>query len=254
MIVLLPERSVQEPLLWHSAPGTRKFAVAPPKGEQNEEQMSDEDIQMLSLSSRYLRTSEKMLAAYPNIIISSEEEKSPTQGTSLISSSNTSSINAPEADHDNVMQQLCLHGVKLERLAPHLKMLSSLGHRKDEHRNVVTCAYRKMNVERTPEIEKRLKQFLRENDDKPFPYPPKSAWDEYALGQRGMESGTDSYYCAEIIATTYMSMGLLRKDKPANAYMPTHFSSEHPETPFVVGVTFDAEIWFDIDTVQDVSA
>ncbi len=71
-----------------------------------------------------------------------------------------------------------------------------------------------------------LRSFINRVDGLPFPielgYFALAA--NFAAGQRGVTLHFGTYFCSQLIAASYMHMGLLEMDaRPPNAYAPAHF-------------------------------
>ena len=56
-------------------------------------------------------------------------------------------------------------------------------------------------------------------------------------GQRHIAVSDQTFFCSELAAHTFMLMGLLPFDPPANSYDPGHFSPEFGNLPFLRGAT-----------------
>jgi hypothetical protein len=56
-------------------------------------------------------------------------------------------------------------------------------------------------------------------------------------GQRHIAASDQTFFCSELVAHTFMLMGLLPFDPPANAYAPGFFSPEHGNLPFLRGAS-----------------
>ncbi len=86
--------------------------------------------------------------------------------------------------------------------------------------------------------EDRLMETIARFDGRPFPTMPRLAWQWLLARFRRQSSSLETIYCAELVATTYQSMGLLPHRRPASWYDPGRFwSGDHIELspPFSLG-------------------
>jgi hypothetical protein len=284
MVVLLPSLS-SEPLLWHCAPGPPLHPVhlppdsaAPPSaialnGVQirSEAKNLDSHGMTTALSFALLRHSvlgtsdatqqggasqriagiHKLLtttdAATDNNDMNdvSKSGENPSEATqSESASTSTSTSTSTSADTERSFYQ---YGVKLELLPEYLAAVASLKNRTDQYRNDISCAYRKLSLPTDIDILTPLQDCIRAADGKPFPYPATKIWDEYAQGKQGISTGTETCFCSELIAETYIQCGLLAATLPPNAYMPADLSSHNVDLSLLQGATLGAEQWFSID-------
>ena len=94
-----------------------------------------------------------------------------------------------------------------------------------------------------------LRRFINRVDGQPFPTGPGKEPDVSGLGLNfaaGQDKGSlffGTYFCAQLVADSYMHMGLLAMEAfPANGYSPAHFGIETADfgitdpPPFVPGV------------------
>jgi hypothetical protein len=104
-------------------------------------------------------------------------------------------------------------------------------------------AWRRLEVERTREMMDALRNYIEDVHSLPFP----TDWELAKSYLRGRlldeEAHYDSKFCAELIAETYMHMGLLASDHPPNRYSPKDFSSD-VELPLLRNVRLSKEILF----------
>lgn len=91
-----------------------------------------------------------------------------------------------------------------------------------------------------------LRLFIDRVDGFTFPHGPGPKWFQefsglmanYLAGQEGMTVLHGTYFCAQLVADSYMHMGLLDvAPYPANAYSPADFGRTDKEMPLVGGVT-----------------
>ena len=86
-------------------------------------------------------------------------------------------------------------------------------------------AYRKLDVTRTDAMIRRLtKMFTRDHG-----LPNPSEWNMIVEVVEGrlfnIPSRLDTFFCSELVADSYLKMGLLPADRAVNAYMPKDFTS-----------------------------
>jgi hypothetical protein len=92
-----------------------------------------------------------------------------------------------------------------------------------------------------------LRQFIDRVDGLPFPQGPgpdkykdlTGLMANYAAGQEGASVLYGTYFCAHLVADSYMHMGLLSMDEwPPNSYSPADFARTDKDLP-LVSVTLD---------------
>jgi len=89
----------------------------------------------------------------------------------------------------------------------------------------------------TREHEDRLMETIERFDGRPFPTTP-GLVRQWLVGRVRRHSSLETIYCAELVATTYQSMGLLPSKRPASWYDPGRFwSGDRIELvpPFALG-------------------
>lgn len=108
-------------------------------------------------------------------------------------------------------------------------------------------ALRRLVVERTTAMMDALRNYIEQVHSLPFP----TDWEltkSYLKGRvLDEEANYDSLFCAELIAETYMHMGLLASDYPPNRYSPKDFSSE-VQLPLLKGAQLRKEIKFTVES------
>lgn len=84
-----------------------------------------------------------------------------------------------------------------------------------------------------------LRIFINRVDGLPFPTPVETALPvNFAAGLKSSTFFVGTYFCAQLVADSYLHMGLLSHDRyPANAYTPGSFSSDEPSVLPLVGPT-----------------
>jgi hypothetical protein len=94
-----------------------------------------------------------------------------------------------------------------------------------------------------------LRTFINRVDGLPFPMGPgpdkfkevSGLMANYVAGQKGMSVLYGTYFCAQLVADSYMHMGLLEMEAyPPNAYAPSAFGAEESARPLpLVNVTLE---------------
>ena len=75
------------------------------------------------------------------------------------------------------------------------------------------------------------------------PFPKMLPWvADYLLGILGIATNETTYYCSELVAQSFIDMGLLPAKPLATTYTPRSFSAANPELPLPQGVSFGPEI------------
>jgi hypothetical protein len=99
-----------------------------------------------------------------------------------------------------------------------------------------TPFWRALEVERTPEFESAALQLVADLDGTPFGTMAKMA-ENWAIGQIHIPASDRTFFCAELVAHSYMKLGLLPAHPPQNAYSPHSFSDEHGTLPLRFGAS-----------------
>lgn len=101
-----------------------------------------------------------------------------------------------------------------------------------------------------------LRAFIDRVDGLPFPNGPGPEWlkefsglmANYVAGQKGISVLYGTYFCAQLVADSYMHMGLLDMDEwPPNSYSPADFVRTDKDMPFVPGVSLQTPTPIDFD-------
>ncbi|MGG4142658.1 hypothetical protein ABEW34_05960 [Paenibacillus algorifonticola] len=109
-------------------------------------------------------------------------------------------------------------------------------------------ALRKLNVQRTPQMQAALLDIIEELHHAPFPTMAEMAV-SVSEGLAGIHSGYKTLFCSQLLAATYIRMGLLSPHKVPNSYWPVNFSSEgHVE--LLNNATFSEELYLLADGLQ----
>lgn len=83
---------------------------------------------------------------------------------------------------------------------------------------------RRLQVDRTADFWAPLPAFVKEMTGRPFPSALGMAV-RYFEGRLGIDSGEKEFFCSDLVADTYMQVGLLKKKPPPNYYAPRSFSA-----------------------------
>ena len=87
---------------------------------------------------------------------------------------------------------------------------------------------RRLKFARTPEFETVAAWAIAGLDGTPFPKLTKLL-KQFRAGTRHRATTDRTFFCSELVAHTFMMMGLLPFDPPPNSYAPGYFSSEFAE-------------------------
>lgn len=99
---------------------------------------------------------------------------------------------------------------------------------------------RQLQIERTPELERLALQAVADLEGRPFPTMLQML-EDWLAGQVHVVTTDKKMYCAELVAATFMRMGLLPPDPPANFYDPKDFSIEYDRVPWLKGAKLGAQ-------------
>jgi hypothetical protein len=100
---------------------------------------------------------------------------------------------------------------------------------------------RQLDVARTPAMLAAVDQYMGQAKGKPF--PTFAQWIiGWIAGNLGIPTPETNFFCSELVAQTYMAMGLLPPRPLATAYSPARFSAEYPKLPLQLGASLGPEI------------
>lgn len=100
---------------------------------------------------------------------------------------------------------------------------------------------RHLTVVRTPLMLQDLNTFMAQAKGRPF--PSFLIWFiHWVGGNLGIQGGVKNFFCSQLIAQSYMSMGLFNKSPPATAYTPGRFSVNYRKLRFQKGASLGLEI------------
>jgi hypothetical protein len=83
---------------------------------------------------------------------------------------------------------------------------------------------RQLEADITPEMEQAVLRTIARLDGTPFPSTAKLAR-RWVQGRAHSRASLETLFCAEVVASTYASMGLLAEERPENWYDPGRFWS-----------------------------
>jgi hypothetical protein len=95
---------------------------------------------------------------------------------------------------------------------------------------------RQLQLTRIPEFETVAQWAISGLDGTPFS-TMQDMQKNFVAGQRHLAVSDQTFFCSELVAHTFMLMGLLPFDPPANAYAPGFFSPERGNMPFLRGAS-----------------
>lgn len=105
-----------------------------------------------------------------------------------------------------------------------------------------TAFLRRLTIDRSPVIDDRALAVVANLDGRPFP-SIMGMVEDYVLGKLfHVVTSEKTLFCAELVALTYMGMGLLPPAPPANAYAPGSFGARHRSLPLQQTGTLGPEI------------
>jgi hypothetical protein len=100
---------------------------------------------------------------------------------------------------------------------------------------------RRLQVERDLDFELQALKAVAILDGRPFPSNPDMLL-HWLEGQIGLTSPGPTLFCAQLVAATFIGMGLLPSDPPSNFYDPKDFSTEYERLNLQKGARLEAEL------------
>jgi hypothetical protein len=100
---------------------------------------------------------------------------------------------------------------------------------------------RRLQVERGPDFETLALQAVADIDGRPFPSNPEML-ENWLLGLLHIATSDRTLFCAQLVAATFVRMGLLPLDPPVNFYDPKDFSTEYDRLPWLKGATLGPQL------------
>jgi len=107
-------------------------------------------------------------------------------------------------------------------------------------------ALRRLKVKRTHDMMDKLRSYIENVHLLPYPTDWELATSYFRGKVLDEKVNIPSMFCAELIAETYMHMGLLDFDHPPNGYSPKDFSSA-VKLPLLKSATLEKELLFSDD-------
>ncbi|WP_088832378.1 hypothetical protein [Paenibacillus tyrfis] len=104
----------------------------------------------------------------------------------------------------------------------------------------VLFAFRLLEAQRSDEVTVKLKQFIEEVHGVSFPSMERMAL-EYLEGKLHIQAGGSSLFCSELVAETYMHLGIMDRSHPSNSYQPADFSNR-TDLPLCSGCRLSDEL------------
>lgn len=101
-------------------------------------------------------------------------------------------------------------------------------------------AFRVLEGKRDANIADKLQQFIEEVHGASFPSLERMAW-EFLEGKLHIQSGTTTFFCSELVAETYMRLGIMDRSEPSNSYRPVDFS-DRTDLPLLAGYKLSDEL------------
>jgi hypothetical protein len=100
---------------------------------------------------------------------------------------------------------------------------------------------RQLTLNRTPEFEQLTMMIVSDIDGRPFPTMTQMM-QQWKAGQSRRSESDRTLFCAELVAETFMRIGLLLLDPPPNSYSPKSFSSAYKRLRLLKGASFAPEL------------
>ncbi|SCW60671.1 hypothetical protein SAMN04487970_101993 [Paenibacillus tianmuensis] len=101
-------------------------------------------------------------------------------------------------------------------------------------------AFRLLEAQRSDGLTVKLKQFIEEVHQASFPSMERMAL-EYLEGKLHIQAGGSSLFCSELVAETYMHLGIMDRSHPSNSYQPADFSNR-TDLPLCSGCKLSDEL------------
>lgn len=101
-------------------------------------------------------------------------------------------------------------------------------------------AFRLLEGDRSAQIPDKLTQFINEVHGASFPSLERMAF-ELLEGKLHIQAGASSFFCSELVAETYMRLGIMDRSEPSNSYQPIDFSNK-TDLPLNAGYRLSDEL------------
>lgn len=112
----------------------------------------------------------------------------------------------------------------------------------DWHKLSSRLILRRLIVDRTDEMMLKLEEFVKKVDGKKFKISPVKLLQRNSREMPGEEA---NFFCSELVASAYKSMGLLSSDVPASNYWPGDFGID--KNLSLIGAKLGREILIDFE-------
>jgi len=97
--------------------------------------------------------------------------------------------------------------------------------------------WRPLTVDRGADFETLALQAVADLDGRPFPTMTQM-FEEWVIGKLHITASDRTFFCGQLVAETFMRMGLLPPEPPPNAYQPGLFSDQFRRLQLQKGATF----------------
>lgn len=118
--------------------------------------------------------------------------------------------------------------------------LTLLTQRLHAMQSISNFAFRKLETERTPEMNAALLRFIGDVHEAAFP-DDRTLLSEVLEGRANVKAPYDNFFCSELVAASYIAMGLLGDERVPNSYWPVDFAE--PNQPALLGQAKLGEQW-----------
>ncbi|QYR20278.1 hypothetical protein KZ483_20970 [Paenibacillus sp. sptzw28] len=119
----------------------------------------------------------------------------------------------PLDDLEDVIMHKRKKGPQLTLLTQRLHAMTS----------VSEFAFRILDAQRTPEMNAALLQFIKDVHESDFPND-QTLLIEILEGRANVKAPYSNFFCSELVAASYMAMGLLGNDRVPNGFWPVDFA------------------------------
>ena len=108
---------------------------------------------------------------------------------------------------------------------------------------------RHLRLRRTPEFEQLTMMVLSDIDGRPFP-TMNQMMTQWKAGQSRRSESDRTLFCAELVAETFMRIGLLLLSPPPNAYSPKSFSEQNRRLHLLKNAAFGPEFKVAVSSIS----
>jgi hypothetical protein len=106
---------------------------------------------------------------------------------------------------------------------------------------------RLLKADRNQDFQEAFASFVKQVDGRPMANDLAMITRWLAGRWLSLTTSDASFFCSQLIATTYQRLGLLPEDRPANAYAPKDFSMQNTKLPLLSGATLSEELFVEWD-------